>query len=161
MDRVADEAAAELLLTAEHMLSLHPTRESLKCARAEALILCRRYGDALEACRTLMPGSIDAAYLTSEAYWRMGRLNAAAAALSEVGKRVHSDKCAELLSFVTKLKARWTSWMSASAGRPPESDKVRRCPRMTSTLWTTTMSTQLSSCPTCYHWSVCMEPACT
>ena len=103
---LSDDAAAEQLLAAEHMHRLHPTRESVKCARVEALIQCQRCQEALDACKTLMPHSIDAAYLTAEALWRLGRLDDAMAALRCADYHSRSTKCAELLDFVSQMKVR-------------------------------------------------------
>lgn len=102
---LSEEAAAELLLAAEQMLALHPTRESIKCARVEALIHCRHYQAALTACRGLMPGSVDAAYLAAEAHWRLGHLNDAVSVLQDAVQRDSSAKCAELMQFIVHLKA--------------------------------------------------------
>jgi hypothetical protein len=88
------------------MNRLHPTRESVKCARVEALIQCQRCQEALDACKTLLPLSVDAAYLTAEALWRLGRLDDAAAALRGADCHSRSIKCAELLDFVTTVKVR-------------------------------------------------------
>ena len=103
---LSDDEAAEQLLAAEHMHRLHPTRESVKCARVEALIQCQRCQEALDACKTLMSHSIDAAYLTTEALWRLGRLDDAVAALRGADCHTRSTKCAELLGFVTTMKVR-------------------------------------------------------
>lgn len=99
-----EESAAEVLLTAEQMHSLHPTRESLQCARIEALIHCKRYKAALVACNAL-PRSVDAAYLTAEALWRNGCLDDAVEALRDTVQLRRSAKCAELWQFIEHLKA--------------------------------------------------------
>lgn len=102
---LSDYEVAEQLLAAEHMHRLHPTRESVQCARVEALIQCRRCQAALDACKALMPHSVDAAYLTAEALWRLGRLDDAVFALRGTDY-TRSAKCAELLDFVLNIKVR-------------------------------------------------------
>ena len=100
-----EESAAEMLLTAEQMHALHPTRESLQCARIEALIHCKRYKAALVACNAL-PRNVDAACLTAEALWRNGCLDDAAEALRDAVQLRRSAKCADLWQFIQHLKAR-------------------------------------------------------
>jgi|APGre2960657444_1045066.scaffolds.fasta_scaffold01111_8 hypothetical protein len=108
---MSEEAAAEQLLAAEAMFALHPTRESVKCARVEALIYCRAYGTALDACRGLQAESVDALYLTAEVHWRAGQLASAEEVLSKAMKlsgEQAGGKCAALGAFVVQLRVwRW------------------------------------------------------
>ena len=104
---VTHDAAAEQLLAAEAMLKAQPSLEAAKCAHVEALILCRAYGAALEACTRLQPDSVDGAYLKAEAQWRSGNLEAASATLQAPHvQRVGSGKCTALASFLEQLAVR-------------------------------------------------------
>ena len=104
---VAHDAAAEQLLAAEAMLQAQPSLEAAKCAHVEALILCRAYGAALEACTRLQPDSVDGAYLKAEAQWRSGNLEAASATLQAPHvQRVGSGKCTALARFLEQLAVR-------------------------------------------------------
>jgi hypothetical protein len=94
--------------------------EGPRCAHVEALILCRSYDAALDACARLQPGSLDAAYLRAEAQWRAGRPDAASATLHEaLGTRgdACNGKCSALARFVQKLLVRrFVSLHSAPLG---------------------------------------------
>ena len=106
---LAYDIAADQLLAAEAMLRAQPNLEAAKCAHAEALILCRAYDAALEACSRLHPGSLDAAYLRAEAQWRAGKPDAASATLQEALARqpdATDGKCGDLAGFVKQLLVR-------------------------------------------------------
>jgi hypothetical protein len=102
---ISDDAAAEQLLAAEEMLQAQPTMEAPKCALVEALILCRSYAAALDACARLQQDSLDAAYLKAEAEWRRGEPTIAKATLQLVCAK-QSGKVDELAAFVTRLTVR-------------------------------------------------------
>lgn len=79
---VAESDAAQLLLTADAILQQNPGLEAAKCSRVEALILCGRLQDALEAANGLLEGQ-DKAYMQAEAYMRSGDPSAAAQLLRQ------------------------------------------------------------------------------
>ena len=93
--------------------------QAAKCARVEALLLCQRYSDAAEACRSLLAESADRLYLEAEVAWRQGGLAAAAKALRQAlavtaaataaaaaagGAAAGSNKCCDLLAHVETLQ---------------------------------------------------------
>lgn len=99
------EAAAMQLIAADTVLASAPRNEAARCSRAEALILCRRYFDALEACDMLLEGA-EKAYLRAEALWRGGDIADALAALGDSEDRKEPTKCTELRQHVQNMKHR-------------------------------------------------------
>jgi DnaJ homolog subfamily C member 7 len=109
---VAEEEAAMQLLSVDSMIPHSQNLESLRCAKVEALIQCRRYQDAVAACEALRPGW-ERVYLLAEVLWRQGEVDAAVNWLeSEISKVVKGDsphiprKCAELLEYLIPLRSR-------------------------------------------------------
>ena len=77
---------------------------SNSCAGEQALILCRRHADALEALKHLVPG-IDRRYLEAEALWRSGELAQALAGLAAaVADAPDSSKCRSLFAVLNKIE---------------------------------------------------------
>ena len=89
------------------MFRAHPALEGATCAYVEALILCRKYDAALEACSSLLSHSLDALYLRAEAQWRAGNPDDA----METLRAARSDdsascKCGVLATFLKQLMVR-------------------------------------------------------
>jgi len=82
---MSEEEAVILLQTAEEMYRTMPGEHSTRCALVEALILCNRFGDALEKVQFLHPSDAERYYYQAEAEWRIGptRLEAALGALQQ------------------------------------------------------------------------------
>lgn len=80
--------------------------QAARCARVEALLLCRRYVDAAAACAALLEGTADRLYLEAEVAWRQGRLSAAADALRQALQVAVAGcgKCSSLLWYVEQLQ---------------------------------------------------------
>lgn len=102
------EDAAEQLLAAEAMLRAHPAMDGVIAAHVEALIMCRKYDDALKACTaSLVSRSLDALYLKAEAQWRAGNPDAAMETLQAA--RIDENaacKCSSLVAFLRQLLVR-------------------------------------------------------
>ena len=70
----------------------------------QALIACRRYGDAGSVADRLQTGQ-DKLYLQAEGLWRQSHLDAAAQLLSDACQRFpDSSKCLELQGWVSSLQ---------------------------------------------------------
>ena len=67
----------------------------------EALIMCRRYADALSRLQALDSSTTEVAYLTAEAQWRSGLVTEAIRTLSQVSSR--ADKCAALREYLDEI----------------------------------------------------------
>lgn len=97
---VTIEAATQLLHTAREMLRANPDVEAAKVAHAEALLLCHRYSDAMEACCILLP-SPDADYLKAEIAWRQGDVEEAL--FKYIKHAAQVEKIVDLHTFLRAL----------------------------------------------------------
>lgn len=103
-EAVDAEQAAELLLTAEGMLSAQPKSHAACCSHVEALIACRRYPDAAIAANKLHAGQ-DKLYLQAQVLWRQADLDAAAQLLSDARQQFpDSSKSLEAQRWVESLQ---------------------------------------------------------
>lgn len=93
-----------LYISSEQMLTSHPDLEPAKCSKAEALIMCGRYNDALMVIDELREGP-EKVYLCAEAEWRSGDVSAAMTTLNSLKQHSNSctDKCISLKQFLLPI----------------------------------------------------------
>ena len=99
-----------MVLSAEEMLKRNPRLEHAMYTKAEGLILCGRYSQAIGYSMSALRNGKEREYLISEAMWRSGDIEGAVQRLDNLS---NNTKCKDLSTFLQEIQTRVTSIMMA------------------------------------------------